>query len=275
MPGVDAGQLARGGVPGQSVARDRMSAMRWVYLSPHPDDAALCAGGLIFEQVLAGEIVEIWTLMSGVPKGARLSEFAAEMHSKWSTTSAEQTAHLRREEDRRAARILGAKIVHFDFMDAIYRTAPDGTALYGDPVGAPLHPDDAALSLQIREVLAARLESHARIVSLLGIGDHVDHVIVRSAVEKTGLPVHYVADFPYVLRHPQSLHAKAGGLGLTWKAISEAGIAAWIAGVEAYGSQLGAVFEELEPRTAIRDYCQRNRGVRVWHGAGLDSGGEP
>jgi LmbE family N-acetylglucosaminyl deacetylase len=249
--------------------------MAWIYLSPHLDDAALCAGGLIFEQVLSGEVVEIWTLMAGVPKSARLSAFAAEMHGKWSTTTPEQTVHLRRQEDRRAAAILGAKVVHFDFLDSIYRTAPDGTALYGDPVGAPVHPHDAGLALQITQAIAARLDKNARIVSLLGIGDHVDHVVARDAAEKTSLPVYYVADFPYVLRHLQSLHAKVAGLGLTLRAISEPGIAAWMAAVEAYGSQLGAVFEELEPRTAIRKYCEDNRGVRVWCGAGLDSSGEP
>jgi LmbE family N-acetylglucosaminyl deacetylase len=33
--------------------------MRWIYLSPHFDDAVLSCGGLIFDQAQAGTPVEI------------------------------------------------------------------------------------------------------------------------------------------------------------------------------------------------------------------------
>ena len=41
--------------------------MRWIYLSPHLDDAVFSAGGLIYEQTQAGTPVEIWTIMCGDP----------------------------------------------------------------------------------------------------------------------------------------------------------------------------------------------------------------
>jgi hypothetical protein len=52
-----------------------MDAMRWIYLSPHLDDAALSAGGLIYEQTQAGIQVEIWTFIHRlrnycIPNGA-------------------------------------------------------------------------------------------------------------------------------------------------------------------------------------------------------------
>ncbi|NTU55874.1 MAG: PIG-L family deacetylase, partial [Anaerolineales bacterium] len=49
--------------------------MRWIYLSPHLDDAVLSAGGLIYEQTRSGTPVEIWTFMCGVPSGTEFSPF--------------------------------------------------------------------------------------------------------------------------------------------------------------------------------------------------------
>jgi hypothetical protein len=54
-------------------------AMRWIYISPHLDDAALSAGGLIHEQTQAGLPVEIWTLMSGFPLVDEVSPLAQVM----------------------------------------------------------------------------------------------------------------------------------------------------------------------------------------------------
>lgn len=45
--------------------------MRWIYISPHLDDAVLSAGGLIYEQTRAGHEVEIWTFMCGFPSQRR------------------------------------------------------------------------------------------------------------------------------------------------------------------------------------------------------------
>lgn len=238
--------------------------MRWIYLSPHADDAALCAGGRIFDQVRRGEAVEIWTLFLGTPATDHLSDFARAMHAKWGTTTARQTVLLRREEDRRAAAILGARVQHFDFLDAIYRQGADGAALYGDPVGAPLNEADRGLPGRMALGLTRRLLPEDRIVCLLGIGGHVDHLLVRQAAESLRRPLHFVADFPYILKHPDSVVAKAAGLSPSVSPISEAGLYAWIEGVNAYPSQLRAVFEELDEEQALREYWKSNGGVRFW-----------
>ena len=41
--------------------------MRWIYLSPHFDDAVLSCGGVIFEQSRQGIQTEIWTIFAGSP----------------------------------------------------------------------------------------------------------------------------------------------------------------------------------------------------------------
>jgi len=238
--------------------------MRWIYLSPHPDDAALCAGGLIYEQRRAGEAVQIWTLMSGAPASHALSSFAAEMHAKWGTGTAEATVALRRAEDLQAAEILKAQLVHFGFVDAIYRRGPNGGELYSDPVGASISPADAQLPARMSRELDLGLLPNDKVVCLLGIGDHVDHVLVRRAAEMLGRTLLYVADFPYVLRHPDSVTAKTGNLRASVQLVSEGGLEAWIGAVETYRSQLGAVFDDLEVRSAIRDYWAMAGGIRVW-----------
>jgi len=100
--------------------------MRWIYLSPHLDDAALSAGGWIYDQVQAGNPVEIWTIMCGVPPTTELSPFAQVLHYQWGMETAEQVVLGRRQEDINAANILGAVTQHFDFLDCIYRQGKEG-----------------------------------------------------------------------------------------------------------------------------------------------------
>ena len=95
--------------------------MRWIYLSPHLDDAVLSAGGLIHDQAKSGIPVEIWTFMSGYPPEGEFSQFAELQHHMWGFPSAEAAVSTRREEDERAAAIVGASAVHLDFLDCIYR----------------------------------------------------------------------------------------------------------------------------------------------------------
>jgi len=45
--------------------------MRWIYLSPHFDDAVLSCGGLIFDQTCGGTAVEIWTVFAGTHRRVR------------------------------------------------------------------------------------------------------------------------------------------------------------------------------------------------------------
>jgi LmbE family N-acetylglucosaminyl deacetylase len=238
--------------------------MRWIYLSPHPDDAALCAGGLIFDQSRAGREVQIWTLFSGIPVTEHLSDFARKMHAKWGTNTARGTVLLRREEDLRAGAILRARVRHFDFLDAIYRQGAGGTALYGDPVGAPLSKDDEALPERIAREIDRRVLPDDRIVCLLGIGGHVDHLLVRRAAESLGRPLRFVADFPYILKDPESVGAATSGLQAAVSPVSAAGLEAWIEAVEAHRSQLRAVFEDLDEKAVIREYWKSTGGVRFW-----------
>jgi LmbE family N-acetylglucosaminyl deacetylase len=220
--------------------------MRWIYISPHLDDAVLSAGGLIHDQARDGNRVEIWTLVCGFPPEADPSPFAQVLHFQWGFTSAEETVRSRRAEDEHAASIVGAKPVHFDFPDCIYRRGPDGEPLYPLDVFVEPHPAEADLPAKMTAALVSRLEPDDVLVCPLGIGGHADHVIVRRAVEGLGRPLWYYADVPYVLNHPEALETFTRLMQANRQKVSSAGFVAWVEGISAYASQISTLFESLE-----------------------------
>jgi len=238
--------------------------MRWIYISPHLDDAVLSAGGLIYEQTHAGIEVEIWTFMCGFPADDQLSPFAQALHQQWGISAAEEVVSARRAEDVQAAGIVGAKAVHFDYLDCIYRRGKNGEWLYAD-VFVPLHEDEMDLPARIAKSISARLQPGDQLVCQLALGGHIDHVIVRSAVELLKSPRIYDVDIPYLFNFPDHFAPKTAGLKEKQHPVSEAGLVSWQDGIAAYGSQMGMLFESRQAmRDKIRDYWTEYHGIRLW-----------
>ncbi len=238
--------------------------MRWIYLSPHLDDAALSAGGWIYDQTQAGNPVEIWTIMCGYPPTKELSPFAQYLHYEWGMSSARQVVSGRRKEDKIAASILGAKTKHFDFLDCIYRQGPDGEWLYYSIFVDPL-PQEASLPAQIAAAISARLKPDDKLVCQFGIGKHIDHVTVRLAAELLGRPLHYVADIPYYFNTPEHLKPNTVGMKKKVERVSNAGLKAWKEAVLAYESQIHMLFKNPKTmRGQINQYLSEYSGLRIW-----------
>jgi LmbE family N-acetylglucosaminyl deacetylase len=238
--------------------------MRWIYLSPHLDDAVLSAGGWIYDQTQAGNTVEIWTIMCGVPPTTELSPFAQVLHYQWGMETAEQIVRMRRQEDVNAASILGATTQHFDFLDCIYRQGKGGEWLYGGIFVDP-HPDEADLSARIAEAISARLKPDDKLLCQFSIGKHVDHVTARLAAELLNRPLCYAADIPYLFNFPEHLAPNTAGMKETVEQVSEAGLTAWQEAIAAYASQISSLFETPEQmREQIRQYLAENKGLRFW-----------
>jgi len=237
--------------------------MCWIYISPHLDDAILSAGGLIYDQARDGERVEIWTLVCGFPPGAELTPFAQLLHFQWGFTSAEETVRSRRAEDERAASIVGAKAVHFDFPDCIYRRGADGEPLYPMDVFVPPHPAEADLPAQMTAILKERIQPDDVLVCPLGIGGHADHLLVRQAVEGLNRPLWYYADVPYVLNHPEALKPFTRLMTAERREISSGGLGAWAEGIASYASQISTLFESpIKMKEAMQDYGEK--GLFLW-----------
>ena len=238
--------------------------MRYIYLSPHLDDAALSAGGLIHDLTQTGNTVEIWNFFCGFPPEGELSPFAQELHFEWGTTSAEETIRIRRVEDEKAAAIMGAKTIFFDFLDCIYRRGPEGDWLYAD-VFVPPHEADADLPARIAESISARLMQDDVLICQLSVGSHVDHVIVRQAAELLARPLLYVVDIPYMFKYPDELASKSAGMKEKLYRVSETGLKSWQDASLAYASQLSTLFEPGQDlRDKLQSYWAEQGGIRLW-----------
>lgn len=241
--------------------------MRWIYLSPHLDDAVFSAGGLIYEQAQAGISVEIWTFMCGYPPGDDISPLAQVLQSQWGFSSAEEAIRGRRDEDKQAAAILGARTLHFDFLDCIYRRGINGEWLYSK-IFVPPHPEDAQIPAQIAQTVSDRLEPDDVLVCQLAVGSHPDHVLVRQGAELIGRPLLYDIDVPYILSHPREWVAKSAGLKESVHLITESGLRRWQEAALAYPSQiatLGEAFDTPEKvQIAIRSYWAECAGIRLF-----------
>jgi len=241
--------------------------MRWIYLSPHLDDAALSAGGLIYEQTQAGTPVEIWTFMCGDPHLKEYSPLTQSIHQMWNFADAEETVRERRKEDMNAAKILGAKAVHFDFLDCIYRRGKNDEWLYTEGVFGALHPEDADLPAEIASAITPRLLLDDVLVAQLSVGSHVDHVLVRQAAELLGRPLIYDIDMPYFLYKSDEFQAKAAGMKESTRRITEASLERWLDAVVEYKSQLPSLNESVSTperaRASIRAYWDKWGGIRL------------
>jgi LmbE family N-acetylglucosaminyl deacetylase len=240
--------------------------MRWIYISPHFDDAVLSCGGLIYEQTRQGIPVEIWTTCAGFPpKGQPLSELAVRCHKSWKTKTGRGTIILRRKEDKAAAAIVGATVRHFPHADCIYRWAVDGTPMYVDDVFAGAHADDAGEPDLIASMITRGLRKDDVVVSPLSVGHHIDHVLTRQGAERLGRALLYYADTPYLLNHPEELEPCTEGMSSMLYSISETGLQTWKVGIAAYASQVKMLFvtaDQIDP--IMSEYWAREQGIRLW-----------
>lgn len=221
-------------------------------------------GGLIHAHGTTGYQPEIWTISAGIPPVFELSPCAKSLHQLWGTPSPSDTLRVRLEEDDHAIRILGVTRLHFDFLDCIYRRNPNGAWLYTDIYPTP-HLEDGELLREITASITSLLSSEDRMYCPLAIGAHVDHRIVRAAIENLGKDIYYYADIPYVLKEPTQLTNQTTGMTFEVNRLSEEDFALWIISLSAYQSQLSTLYESFDSLVnAIRKYREKWGGVPIW-----------
>lgn len=167
----------------------------------------------------------------------------------------------------RACAMLGANPVHLGLLDAIYRCDAQGTPLYTtDFIGGTVHPHDWQVQLpKVETALAPLVHAATRVYCPLAIGGHVDHVIVRHAVETLAdaRAIRYYEDFPYAdkpgaFAPPQGWACEP--VGLTAHEVEMR-----IHAIACYKSQLFAVFGSAEAMPErVRGYVARVGGERYW-----------
>lgn len=174
-----------------------------LFISPHLDDVALSCGGYVRRISEAGKKVVVVTVMTAdLPKGP-VSWLARRNHLAWHLGDAPFA--LRRGEDEAAVRALGATHRHLGLLDAMYRRDDAGRPLYiSRTVGVPVHLHDRrhyepAVRESLGQILRGRAGGDAKVFCPLGAGEHVDHLIVREAVESLwdSNAISYYEDYPY------------------------------------------------------------------------------
>lgn len=172
-----------------------------VFLSPHFDDAVLSCGGFIRSLSMKGNNVTIMTVMGGNPPDPLpQSPLIDELHTRWD--AGENPVEIRKKEDAQAARALGAITAVITIPDCIYRTH-NSVALYqtGASLFSDIHPHDPAQEKLRLDDLTTETFIKGVYVPL-GIGNHVDHQLVRDA----GIHLHdqhppfeiwFYEDYPY------------------------------------------------------------------------------
>ena len=200
------------------------------------------------------------------PEDQELSLWAQVNHKVWGYSSAKEAIHARRLEDQNAAKILGAKAVHFDFLDCLYRRGKDGAWLYDD-IYLPPHKDDEDLPAQIAQAISSRITRDDVLVCQLSIGSPLDHIIVRQAAELLGRSLIYDIDIPYLFYKPEELAPKSAGMKEKVYAVTEAGQKSWQEAVLAYESQIStlgkAFYTPEKARESIFSYWSERGGIRL------------
>ena len=236
--------------------------MRTIYLSPHLDDAVFSCGGMIWKQASRDEKVEIWTVCAGDPPDGPLSPYAELLHVQWGT--GREAPAVRRQEDRAACRIMGAAYRHLSFQDCIYRRSPDGEWLYdAETLNGELKPVDEAQVETLVEFLVLSLHADDRLLCPLTVGSHVDHRLVRRAAERSGHPLAYYVDMPYILRAPSSVEPLVEKMKAANEAVGKDGLKAWMDAVAAYTSQISSYWCSMEAmKEEISAYGIN--GIPIW-----------
>jgi LmbE family N-acetylglucosaminyl deacetylase len=235
-----------------------------IYLSPHLDDAVLSCGGLIRRQVTEGRQVLVLTIFAGQAPVDPLSALAAAIHARWQ--SGPEPVKEREREDRVALGILGADLLHLDYLDAIYRTCgnaflyPSDEDLFGIPCSA----EETLIVRIAASVSQVRSFDHSTIYAPLAVGNHVDHQLTRAAalsLFNRRCPVMFYEDYPYV-EQPGALTKSLESLG-DWTCfpssvpLEEYCLRTKVQAIAAYRSQLSGLFGSGEKmRQRVWDYAQ-------------------
>ena len=165
-------------------------------ISPHLDDAIFSAGALLWTLRQRGWRVVIATVFTGNVE--RPSGFALACQLDKGLSPEVDYMALRRKEDLLACAAVGAEARHLSLLEAPHRGYTDAAALFDEVL-----PGDT-IEGQVRTELGAVFADIQPDVVLapLAIGGHVDHVIVRQAVEANGTlrRLWLWEDWPYVDR---------------------------------------------------------------------------
>lgn len=201
--GIDLHENALAGLIGQGVPV--------VVLSPHLDDAVLSCGALM-TYALSRTSVTVVTFFTE-PGQAPYTRSARRYLRQAGGRDADAVFQHRRDQERAALEALGITCVHAGLTEALFRRRPANlnrsrvTHVYpfyrAHATSSRIVTADAGMLREVREIIHQVAGSGTNLVlAPLGVGGHVDRILVRTAAQSSGAPVAYYRDFPGNRRDP-------------------------------------------------------------------------
>lgn len=236
---------------------------RWLFLSPHLDDAVLSCGGLI-ARLASSATVCVLTVFTGAPLWGPYSGAAQWLHGVSGYSNACALSLVRKREDRAALRGLNVQCSHLSFRDAVYRRSAVGEWLYqGDLQVAPKI-DDEPLIRRLADAFRKLAGKYDTVVYPLGIGGHVDHQIVRTAAVQADLPCVCYKDVPYCLMKQPVTVAVPDNLKSVNFALGAAQVESWLRAVQRYRTQLPMLDQAVGSiALRLREYAAQQQQIFV------------
>ncbi|MFF0474875.1 PIG-L deacetylase family protein [Streptomyces sp. NPDC004284] len=191
------------------------SGVPMIVLSPHLDDAVLSCGALLGWAGRRAPVTVATLFTEAAPPPYTLS--ARQYLRQTRARDAEELFADRREEDRRVLELLDVDCRHVGLVDGLFRRLPRARRGGGRlsrvlPELDHVYPTyrmhlsrgrvsayDAETLRAVGETVDALLpgRSGGLVLAPLGVGGHADHVLVRTAAERSGRRIVYYSDFPY------------------------------------------------------------------------------
>jgi hypothetical protein len=174
-------------------------AQKFIFISPHLDDAVLSCYPMICSCLEQGIPVEIWTIMAGIPSDKTAFSDTAQQISMFDPVGYVQR---RQSEDLEVGKAIGVSVRHFNFTDAIYRTCPSKHPLYPElrDIFHKVDFRDLYLANRIHAALSPMLTADDVVVAPSAICGHVDHVLTRLACEMLPMEILFYDEFPYTVQ---------------------------------------------------------------------------
>ena len=243
---------------------------RALVISPHLDDAALSAGASI-AQMTANDIeVTVLTVFAGLA-APPFSAAATRLHEMWQLE--DDPVSARRAEDRRAMRMLGARAMHGDFLDVIYRRCQSGSWVVGDDGSVTRREAEGDLVAKVRQSVQDAIDAvrPGLVLTCAGIGGHLDHCLARDAVVTAmcgkSIDLRLWEDVPYGIWRGRQSAAPPAPPAPLWplaemtEIIEISNEQAWQAKYKAVGSYVSQV-RMLWPDSDYREDLERHGEIR-------------
>ncbi len=174
------------------------NAKKFVFVSPHLDDAVLSSGNLINRLIKSGNKVLIVTVFTQGTKGI-YSDIAQKHLSNSGFSDAQKLFFCRKDEDKKAIKYLGASYSHLDFTDGAFRKDERGKFIYNSKTlfSGKISLSESKLVKDIGRKLNKFINNDSVVIAPLGVGGHIDHLIARETASNLKNKVLYWEDFPY------------------------------------------------------------------------------